>query len=160
FLYEENGQTSGGQSAPLSNSEYFHKLGERMIHVLAEQTAEGVMFRVDMRLRPHGRMGPLAVDIERAVRYFESEGHAWERQALIKARPIAGDLDLGQSFVERTRPFVFPKYFDDETLEDIAEGKRQMEAQIAQRGETEIEVKLGRGGIRDIEFTVQMLQLL
>ncbi|MCC6793573.1 MAG: bifunctional [glutamate--ammonia ligase]-adenylyl-L-tyrosine phosphorylase/[glutamate--ammonia-ligase] adenylyltransferase [Candidatus Hydrogenedentes bacterium] len=160
FLFDETGETTGGSSSHLSNSEYFQKLGERFIKVLTDQTAEGTIFRVDMRLRPHGRMGPLAVDVESAIRYFENEGHAWERQALIKARPVAGDLDLGGRFVERTRPFVFPKYFDDETLEDIRNGKRQMEAQIAQRGETEIEVKLGRGGIRDIEFTVQMLQLL
>ncbi len=160
FLFDESGETSGGSSSALTNSEYFQKLGERLIKVLAEQTSEGMIFRVDMRLRPHGRMGPLAVDVDSAIHYFENEGHAWERQALIKARPVAGDLDLGGRFVERTRPFVFPKYFDDETLEDIRNGKRQMEAQIAQRGETEIEVKLGRGGIRDIEFTVQMLQLL
>ncbi|MCC6154485.1 MAG: bifunctional [glutamate--ammonia ligase]-adenylyl-L-tyrosine phosphorylase/[glutamate--ammonia-ligase] adenylyltransferase [Candidatus Hydrogenedentes bacterium] len=160
FLFDESGETTGGSSSQLTNSEYFQKLGERFIKVLTDQTAEGTIFRVDMRLRPHGRMGPLAVDVESAIHYFENEGHAWERQALIKARPVAGDLDLGGRFVERTRPFVFPKYFDDETLEDIRNGKRQMEAQIAQRGETEIEVKLGRGGIRDIEFTVQMLQLL
>ena len=160
FLFDEDGESSGGTSGRLFISEYFHKVGELMIKVLAEQTEEGAIFRVDMRLRPHGRMGPLAVDIESAIRYYESEGQAWERQALIKARPVAGDLALGARFVERTRPFVFPKYFDDETLEDIQNGKRQMEAQIALRGETEIEVKLGRGGIRDIEFTVQMLQLL
>lgn len=160
FLFDEDGETTGGTSPSIGNSEYFHKLGERVIKALAEQTAEGTVFRVDMRLRPHGRMGPLVVDVDSAIHYYESEGHAWERQALIKARPVAGDLELGAAFVERTRPFVFPKYFDDETLEDILNGKRQMEAQIQQRGETEIEVKLGRGGIRDIEFTVQMLQLL
>jgi glutamate-ammonia-ligase adenylyltransferase len=160
FLYDEDGQTTGGASSVLSNSEYFQKLGERMIKALAEQTAEGAIFRVDMRLRPHGRMGPLAVDIDNAIHYYEGVGQAWERQALIKARPVAGDLELGARFVERTRPFVFPKFFDDETLEDIRNGKRQMEAQIAERGETGIEVKLGSGGIRDIEFTVQMLQLL
>lgn len=160
FLYAEDGETAGGESPAISNAEYFHKLGERVIKMLSEQTAEGAIFRVDMRLRPHGRMGPLAVDVETALRYYEVEGQAWERQALIKARPIAGDIALGEYFVERTRPFVFLKYFDDETLEDIRNIKRQMEAQIAQRGETEIEVKLGRGGIRDIEFTVQVLQLL
>ncbi|NUM53637.1 MAG: bifunctional [glutamate--ammonia ligase]-adenylyl-L-tyrosine phosphorylase/[glutamate--ammonia-ligase] adenylyltransferase [Candidatus Hydrogenedentes bacterium] len=160
FLFDEDGRTQGGASPPIANSEYFHKLGERMIKVLAEQTAEGAIFRVDMRLRPHGRMGPLVVDVDSAIRYYEGVGHAWERQALIKARPVAGDLELGARFVERTRPFVFPKFFDDDTLEDIRNGKQQMEAQIAQRGETDIEVKLGRGGIRDIEFTVQMLQLL
>jgi glutamate-ammonia-ligase adenylyltransferase len=160
FLYASDGSTSGGSAGPASNSEYFHKLGERIIKALSEITAEGSVFRVDMRLRPHGRMGPLAVDIDSAVYYYESEGQAWERQALIKTRPCAGDLELGSQFIERTRPFVFPRYFDDETLEDIRNVKRQMEAQVADRGETSTEVKLGRGGIRDIEFTVQLLQLL
>ncbi|HRK33343.1 MAG TPA: bifunctional [glutamate--ammonia ligase]-adenylyl-L-tyrosine phosphorylase/[glutamate--ammonia-ligase] adenylyltransferase [Candidatus Hydrogenedentes bacterium] len=160
FLYDGDGETTGGNVSQISNAEFFNKLGERTIKVLTEQTSEGTLFRVDMRLRPHGRMGPLVVDVDAALRYYELEGQAWERQALIKARPIAGDIALGKRFVERTRPFVFPKFFDDETLEDIRNGKRQLEAQIEQRGETDIEVKLGRGGIRDIEFTVQMLQLL
>ena len=160
FLYAREGATSGGTAGSASNSEYFHKLGERIIKALSEATAEGSVFRVDMRLRPHGRMGPLAVDVDNAVYYYESEGQAWERQALIKTRPCAGDLELGWQFIERTRPFVFPRYFDDETLEDIRNVKRQMEAQVADRGETDTEVKLGRGGIRDIEFTVQLLQLL
>ncbi|MEX2016184.1 MAG: DUF294 nucleotidyltransferase-like domain-containing protein, partial [Candidatus Hydrogenedentales bacterium] len=92
--------------------------------------------------------------------YFGSQARPWERQALIKARPCAGDLELGQRFIEQTRPIVYPRYFDDATLEEIRDTKGQMEAEVARRGETDIEVKLGRGGIRDIEFTVQMLQLL
>lgn len=160
FLYSDAGETSGGASGVANNTEYFHKLGERIIAMLAEATSEGTVFRVDMRLRPHGRMAPLAVDLETAVLYYEREGHAWERQALIKARPVAGDLALGELFIERTRPFVYPRYFDDETLEDIWNIKRQMEAQIANQGQTHTEVKLGHGGIRDIEFTVQLLQLL
>ena len=160
FIYAADGSTGGGSSGSISVAEYFHKLGERIIKALAEVTSEGSVFRVDMRLRPHGRMGPLAVDIDNAVRYYEIEGQAWERQALIKMRPCAGDLDLGDRFIELTRPFVFPRFFDDETLEDIRNVKRQMEAQVAGRGETDTEVKLGRGGIRDVEFTVQVLQLL
>lgn len=160
FVYSEEGQTSGGESGALANSEYFSKLGERIIKALHEVTDEGHVFRVDMRLRPYGRTGPLAVSIDTAIDYYERAGQAWERQALIKTRPVAGDLDLGRAFIRRTRPFVFPRYFDDETLEDIREVKQQMEAQIRERGETELEVKLGRGGIRDIEFTVQMLQML
>ncbi|MCC6696794.1 MAG: bifunctional [glutamate--ammonia ligase]-adenylyl-L-tyrosine phosphorylase/[glutamate--ammonia-ligase] adenylyltransferase [Candidatus Hydrogenedentes bacterium] len=160
FIYAADGATSGGSSGSISVAEYFHKLGERIIKALAEVTSEGSVFRVDMRLRPHGRMGPLAVDIDTALRYYEIEGQAWERQALIKMRPCAGDLALGDRFIELTRPFVFPRFFDDETLEDIRNVKRQMEAQVAGRGETDTEVKLGRGGIRDVEFTVQVLQLL
>ncbi|MBX7255542.1 MAG: bifunctional [glutamate--ammonia ligase]-adenylyl-L-tyrosine phosphorylase/[glutamate--ammonia-ligase] adenylyltransferase [Candidatus Hydrogenedentes bacterium] len=160
FLYAADGETSGGESGSISNAEFFHKFGERVIKSVSEVTAEGSIFRIDMRLRPHGRMGPLASDIDSAIHYYETEGHAWERQALIKTRPVAGDLKLGDAFIERTRPFVFPRYFDDETLEDIRSIKQQMEQQVRSRGQTDTEVKLGRGGIRDVEFTVQILQLL
>lgn len=159
FVYDREGETQGGERS-VANSEYFHKLGEQLIKAMAEQTVDGLIFRVDMRLRPHGRMAPLATNLESTVEYYERYGRAWERQALIKARAAAGDTGVGAQFIERVRPFVFPRYFDDETLEDIRETKLQMEAMIEDRGETEIEVKLGKGGIRDIEYTVQMLQLL
>ncbi|HPO13873.1 MAG TPA: bifunctional [glutamate--ammonia ligase]-adenylyl-L-tyrosine phosphorylase/[glutamate--ammonia-ligase] adenylyltransferase [Candidatus Hydrogenedentes bacterium] len=160
FFYSEDGETTGGSSGTITNEEYFKKLGERIIKAMSEQTAEGVIFRVDMRLRPFGRLGPLAVSVDSAIQYFTDYGRAWERQALIKARPCAGDRTLGETFLDRMRSFVFPKYFDDETLEDIREVKRQAESSLVEPGQTEREVKLGRGGIRDIEFTVQMLQLL
>lgn len=160
FLYSDEGDTSGGASGSISNADYFRRVGERLIKMLHEQTSEGQVFRVDMRLRPYGRAGALAVSIDSAIDYYERVGQAWERQALIKTRPIAGDLALGEAFIERTRPFTYPRYFDDETLEDIRATKQQMEARVGSRGETEREVKLGRGGIRDIEFTVQVLQLL
>ncbi|MEK7794256.1 MAG: hypothetical protein AAB353_06990, partial [Candidatus Hydrogenedentota bacterium] len=136
------------------------KLGERIIGALTEQSAEGQMYRVDMRLRPHGHMAPLAASMATTLEYFEAHGQAWERQALVRARAIAGDKGLGESFLEQTRPFVFPRYFDDVLLEDIRRIKERMEAEVSRRGETDREVKLGRGGIRDIEFTVQILQLL
>lgn len=165
FVYSHDGQTSGrykGEATgkTTSNAEYFIKLGEWVIKALADNTAEGHVFRVDMRLRPHGRMGPLAVSLGTAMDYFGSQARPWERQALIKARPCAGDIELGEWFIEQTRPIVYPRYFDDATLNEIRDTKMQMEAEVARRGETDIEVKLGRGGIRDIEFTVQMLQLL
>jgi len=160
FLYAAEGDTSGGHSGVMGNAEFYQKLGERVIRALAEHTEEGHVFRVDMRLRPYGNAGPLTVSLESAVGYYESAGDAWERQALIKCRPSAGDLALCREFIERTRPFVYPRYFDDETLEAICDMKRLSEAEVAGRGRTGIEVKLGRGGIRDIEFTVQMLQML
>ncbi|GMW00889.1 MAG: glutamate-ammonia-ligase adenylyltransferase [Candidatus Hydrogenedentota bacterium] len=160
FLYSEDGETTGGRDRSVTNGEYYHKLGERIIKAMSDITAEGNVFRVDMRLRPHGRTAPLAVTVASAFDYFERTGQAWERQALIKCRPVAGDRALGEAFVTHTRPFVFPRFFDDETLEDIRAMKQQMEKIISARGETETEVKLGKGGIRDIEFTVQMLQLL
>ena len=156
FLFSGEGQTDAGTA----NSVYYTKLGELVIRSLSDNTAEGHIFRVDMRLRPHGRTGPLASTVGSTIDYFSEQAQPWERQALIKARPCAGDLALGASLLETLRPVIFPRYFDDETLEDIRDTKRQIESLVASRGETDIEVKLGRGGIRDIEFTVQMLQLL
>ena len=160
FVYTEEGETTGGSSSPVTNAEYFKKTGELIVKALSEQTADGFAFRVDMRLRPFGHAGPLAIAFEPAVDYYAEYGRAWECQALIKARPCAGDLALGEAFIQRLRPLVFPKYFDDATLEDIRQTKAQTEAMIIQKGAAEREVKMGRGGIRDIEFTVQMLQLL
>lgn len=160
FLYSDDGETTGGSVPPISNVEFFQKLGEYIIRLVSKPSDDGFVFRIDMRLRPYGVTSHLTASLESAIEYYEEYGQAWERQALIKARPAAGDLALGEEFVERTRRFVFPRYFDDETLEEIRQIKRQMELQIAGRGETEIEVKLGRGGIRDIEFTVQILQML
>ncbi len=160
FIYLDDGETSGGNDGSVSNAEFFQKLGEHIIRLVSEQTAEGHIFRVDMRLRPHGRLSPLAASLESTINYYVQYGQAWERQALIKARPVAGDQDLGKQFIDRTRSFVFPRYFDDETLDSIREIKQQMESLTEERGETGIEVKLGRGGIRDIEFTVQVLQML
>jgi len=160
FIYSDEGETTGGDMRAVSNTEFFNKLGELVIKGLTEDTAEGYIHRVDMRLRPHGISGPLAVSLEHAFDYYERYGQAWERQALIKARCCAGDTATGETFIEGTRHFAYPRYFDDATLEDVRSMKQQMEQQVASRGETELEVKLGRGGIRDIEFTVQVLQLL
>lgn len=160
FVYDEDGETAGGRSSATSNAEFYSKLGEQIVRGVSEQTKDGYIFRVDMRLRPHGHMAPLATNIDHTLEYYERYGQAWERQALIKARACAGDPDLGEEFIRTTRHFAFPRYFDDETLEDVRNMKAQMEKRVESRGETDLEVKLGRGGIRDIEFTVQVLQLL
>ncbi len=160
FVYSDHGETTGGASGKINNEGYFNKLGELVIKAVSEPTREGIVFRVDMRLRPFGKIGPLATAFDQALDYYMNHGRAWERQALIKARPCAGDLKLGAALLDKLRPFIFPRYFDDATLEDIRQVKRQTEARTAEQGKTEREVKLGRGGIRDIEFTVQMLQLL
>ncbi|MCL4217419.1 MAG: hypothetical protein KJ052_10515, partial [Candidatus Hydrogenedentes bacterium] len=160
LMFLHTGDAAGEHPLGRSRAEYFQKAGELIIKAISENSADGHVFRVDMRLRPHGNRGPLATAEQTALVYYEQVGQAWERQALLKARAVAGDLVLGERFIERTRPFVFPRYFDDSILEDIREVKQQMEALVEQRGETETEVKLGRGGIRDIEFTIQVLQLL
>jgi len=160
FVYSADGQSPESAPQQVSTEEYFRKLGELIIKALSELTAEGRVFRVDMRLRPFGKSGPIACSLDNAVEYYSTYGRAWERQAMIKARPCAGDLALGETLLERLRPFVYPRYFDDATLEDIRGIKQQTEAIVAGKAHTEREVKLGKGGIRDIEFTVQMLQLL
>lgn len=169
FVYSGEGETTGSKAKPVhhmgttkavTNSEFFGRLGEKIIQAVSEQTETGHIFRVDMRLRPHGRMGALATSLQGTVLYYEVQGQPWERQALIKARPVAGNIELGREFMEQTHPFVFPRFFDDATIEEIRQGKIQREEQASSRGETHFDVKLGYGGIRDIEFTVQMLQLL
>ena len=160
FVYSANGHTREDAPRFATTEEYYRKLGEFIIKALSEPTSDGHVFRVDTRLRPFGNSGPLACSLESAVEYYSTYGRAWERQALIKARPCAGDLALGETMLERLRPFIYPRYFDDATLEDIRGVKRQTEAVIASKTQTDREVKLGRGGIRDIEFTVQMLQML
>ena len=132
----------GPRTRSISNAEYFCKLGELVIKALSEQTADGFIFRVDMRLRPHGRDGALAASVDSAVDYYINYGRAWERQALIKARPCAGDRELGEQFIERMRPFVYPKYFDDETLEDVRNTKQQLEARVeVESGRREVQLR-------------------
>ncbi len=160
FVYDGDGETQGGFSGQITNREFFSKLGEQLIKFLSEHTEEGMIYRVDMRLRPYGKVGALAESLSNSVEYYYQYGRAWERQALVKCRPCAGDINLGDEFLEMMRPFVFPKFFDDKTLEDIHQTKLMVEKQVAEQGQTNYEVKLGRGGIRDIEFTVQLLQLL
>ncbi len=160
FVYDGDGETKGGSRGTITNREFFCKLGEQIIKFLSEHTEEGQIYRVDMRLRPYGKVGSLAESLVNSVEYYYQYGRAWERQALVKCRPCAGDIDLGNEFLEMMRPFVFPKFFDDKTLDDIHQTKLMVEKQVAEQGKTHYEVKLGRGGIRDIEFTVQLLQLL
>ncbi len=160
FVYDGDGDTRGGSRGQITNREFFCKLGEQLIKFLSEHTEEGQIYRVDMRLRPYGKVGSLAESLVNSVEYYYQYGRAWERQALVKCRPCAGDIELGNEFLEMMRPFVFPKFFDDKTLEDVHQTKLMVEKQVAEQGQTHYEVKLGRGGIRDIEFTVQLLQLL
>lgn len=156
FLYEGEGETQKG----ISNREFFSWLCQDLIRFFSEHTEAGIIYRVDMRLRPYGKVGSLVETISNAVEYYYQYGRAWERQALVKCRPCAGDSSLGIEFIERMRPFVFPKFFDDKTLEDISRTKALAERHSLEQGKGVYDVKLGKGGIRDIEFTVQVLQML
>jgi glutamate-ammonia-ligase adenylyltransferase len=138
---------------------YLNRLAESLIKVLAEETANGHVFRVDMRLRPEGRFGPLTRSLSGFAAYYESWAEGWERQALLKARFIAGDRALGDAFIALATPFVYPRYVTQSFLEEVRANKRRIEQKCALEGQTETNIKTGYGGIRDIEFIVQSLQL-
>ncbi|MBI5117380.1 bifunctional [glutamate--ammonia ligase]-adenylyl-L-tyrosine phosphorylase/[glutamate--ammonia-ligase] adenylyltransferase [Candidatus Poribacteria bacterium] len=165
FIYSHEGETqaipaSEEATGSVANHEYFSKLAEKCIELLSRVTEQGHLFRVDMRLRPMGSKGPLVSSLESHLSYYEIFGETWERQALLKARPVAGDMELGLRFLKEIRPFVYPKYLDHRGIREIQELKRRIEREVDKQGRAAAEVKLGRGGIRDIEFTVQFLQLL
>jgi glutamate-ammonia-ligase adenylyltransferase len=158
FLYESEGQTSGPRV--VSNAEFFARMGGEVIRLLSDHTPLGQAYRVDMRLRPEGDQGPLARSLASTVGYYETAGRTWERQALIKCRPIAGDLVLGREFLSAIAPFVYRRYLGAAEIGEIKAMKRRIEARTHSAGGDEVEVKTGHGGIRDVEFVVQFLQLL
>ncbi len=161
FMYSHEGETLGGDGrTTVSNQEYFTKLAEKLIDALVRHTEQGHLFRVDMRLRPMGSKGPLVSSLDAHLYYYESFGEWWERQALLKARPVAGDKDLAGRFLGEMRPFIYPKYIDHRGIRELQDLKRRVERLVDNEGLTRTEVKLGRGGIRDIEYTVQFQQLL
>lgn len=138
---------------------FFTRLGERLVDVLGRPGPDGLLYRVDMRLRPHGATGPLVPTIDSLENYYESWGEAWERQALIKSRPICGAANLGIRFQNFAAQFVFARQMADSSLEEIKQVKHRSEKEYSVPG-NRINVKQGPGGIRDIEFYVQYLQLI
>jgi glutamate-ammonia-ligase adenylyltransferase len=158
FLYDAEGQTSGPRT--VSNAEFFARMGGEIVRLLSDHTSLGVAYRVDMRLRPEGDQGALARSLAATLGYYETAGRTWERQALIKCRPAAGDLELGRTFLEAIEPFVYRRYLSAAEIGEIKMMKRRIEYRTAAAGTAETEVKTGRGGLRDVEFVVQFLQLL
>ncbi len=153
---------SGIVDDPGEATDIFARLLRRMIRILQDRTGDGYVFRTDLRLRPDPGSTPLAIPLEAAMLYYESRGQNWERAAFIKARPIAGDIAAGNAFLAELVPFVFRKYLDYAAIADIHSIKRQIHAhkghgEIAVKGHN---IKLGRGGIREIEFFVQTQQLI
>ena len=137
----------------------FQKLGRRLTEVLGEHTDEGYFYRVDLRLRPMGKRGNVAYSLRQSEQYYESLGETFERFALIKARPIAGDLALGARFIDMVRPFVYRKYLDHAAMEELARYKARSDRE-QRREATANDVKVGRGGIREIELFTQVFQLI
>jgi glutamate-ammonia-ligase adenylyltransferase len=160
YLYEtDHGETRGGPQ-PLSLHQYFVRLGEAVTRIVSEVTGDGFVFRVDLRLRPDGTRGELVNSLRSAEIYYESWGQTWERAALIKARPVAGDLPLGDEFLRAVVPFVFRKYLDFTSIEEIKGMKDRINLAAARGRRDERDLKLGEGGIREIEFFVQAHQLI
>ena len=126
---------------------------------LSEFTSEGYVYRVDLRLRPEGKAGAIAYSLDGFERYYQSRGETWERLALLKAWPVAGDRALGRRFLEMARPFIYERPFDLKALEEVRGIKRKIDQQMVIRQQRSRNVKLGAGGIREIELIVQTLQV-
>jgi glutamate-ammonia-ligase adenylyltransferase len=156
FVYGEEGQVSPN----LTYHEWFNQLGAKIIETFAAHDPAGALFRIDLRLRPEGTAGPLARSIDSMENYYAGFGETWERLALIKARGIAGSRELAYEFLRQHQPFIFPKSPTRDVLEEIGSIKRRIERDIVGHENIERDVKLGAGGIREIEFVVQALQLL
>ena len=157
FLYPEGGSTDGARE--LDNFEYFTRLGQKLIRLLDAGTNDGFVYRVDMRLRPFGDSGPLAASFAALEDYLQQHGRDWERYAWIKARAITGAETYKGLFRDVVRPFVFRRYLDFGVFESLREMKLMIAREVEKR-ELSDDVKLGRGGIREIEFIVQSLQLV
>jgi glutamate-ammonia-ligase adenylyltransferase len=158
FAFPEAGETRGKRRT-LSNDEYFQRLAKQLIKVLGERTAEGFVFRVDMRLRPFGASGPLVMSFNALEDYYQVHGRDWERYALIRARRVAGDSEAADGLLERLRPFVYRRYLDFGSLESMRDMKMMITKEVARRG-LDGDLKLGPGGIREIEFTGQAFQMV
>ena len=158
FTYPEDGETSGGKRQT-THQQFFVKLGQRLIKLIDQNTGDGFVFRVDMRLRPFGDASPLAVSFDAMEHYYQTHGREWERYAMIKARPIAGNSDDCAELIERIHPFIFRKYIDFGVFESLRDMKAMIARESAKRG-MDRNVKLGEGGIREVEFLGQAFQLI
>ena len=158
FTYAEGGDTVGAAKST-SNDQFFLRLGQALNKSLVDMTEDGFVYRVDMRLRPFGDAGPLAASFSSLEHYYEMHGRAWERYALVKARIMAGDIQQGEELFNILRPFIYRRYVDFTAMESLRELKSMIAEQVAKKGMQD-NVKLGAGGIREIEFIAQSFQLV
>ncbi|TNE77675.1 MAG: bifunctional [glutamate--ammonia ligase]-adenylyl-L-tyrosine phosphorylase/[glutamate--ammonia-ligase] adenylyltransferase [Gammaproteobacteria bacterium] len=158
FAYPEAGETSGGKRS-LSNQEFFIRLGQRLIKALDARTADGFVFRVDMRLRPYGQSGALVLNFDAMEEYYQTQGRDWERYAMIKARVVAGDREAGQELMAMLRPFTYRKYIDFSAFESLRSMKAMINREVQRKGLSG-DVKRGAGGIREVEFIAQAFQII
>jgi glutamate-ammonia-ligase adenylyltransferase len=161
FLHESDGADSaGGTRGSLPAPEYFTRLGERLTRLLSEVTEDGFVFRVDLRLRPDGMNGPLTSSLAATLAYYEAFGQTWERAALFKARPVGGDRDLAEQLLAELAPFVYRRTLDYAMIADLEQMKARVDEQEQSKRRSDRDVKLGPGGIRELEFLVQSFSLV
>ncbi|HXK92314.1 MAG TPA: bifunctional [glutamate--ammonia ligase]-adenylyl-L-tyrosine phosphorylase/[glutamate--ammonia-ligase] adenylyltransferase [bacterium] len=164
FVYDHGGKTTGGTNAAIDNKKFFTLLAQGICDFLSKPTPLGFLYRVDTRLRPEGERGELAVSLAAVEIYYHSYGQNWERQALLKARPVAGNPDTGRQFIQLITPFTYRKYVDEieiaEVLRSIDSLRRRSLAAIGSPAQQANNFKNGYGGIREIEFFVQAVQML
>jgi len=158
FAFPGQGETRGGRRS-IDNQTFFIRLGQRLIQALDQITADGFVFRVDMRLRPYGQSGALALSFAALEAYYQDQGRDWERYAMVKARVVAGDQSAGKVLMDTLRPFVYRKYIDFSAFESLRSMKAMIGREVRRKG-LENNIKLGSGGIREIEFVVQAFQLI
>ena len=164
YIYStDRGETAGLEGRPetrCSLHAFFVKVSMMTTKLISSVTEDGFVFRVDLNLRPEGKSGEVANSLPSAEAYYESWGQSWERAAMIKARPVAGDLSTGEEFLAMIRPFVFRRYLDFTAIEEVKTMKEKIDLSLLRRNPDTIDVKLGAGGIREIEFFCQALQLI
>lgn len=158
FAYTKPGETDG--LTKISNEEYFSKLVQAFVKLLADRTEHGFVFRVDLMLRPFGSAGPVAMSVDAMVEYYQNHGRDWERYALIKARPVAGDRVSGADLLAQLTPFVYRRYLDFNAIAALRELKHKISEDAAARRVAADDLKVGDGGIRECEFIVQSFQLV
>lgn len=159
FAYPENGVTQGGRRA-LENAQFFTRLGQKIIRMLDHATAEGFVYRVDMRLRPFGDSGPLVFSFSALEDYYQEQGRDWERYAMVKARILGRDDSAFSEMLRRMlRPFVYRRYIDFSVIQSLRNMKGMIGREVRRRGLTN-NIKLGAGGIREVEFITQVFQLI
>ncbi|WP_201193767.1 bifunctional [glutamate--ammonia ligase]-adenylyl-L-tyrosine phosphorylase/[glutamate--ammonia-ligase] adenylyltransferase [Pseudomonas fluorescens] len=158
FAYPEGGETVGVKRS-LDNQEFFIRLGQRLIKALDPMTVDGFVFRVDMRLRPYGSSGALVLSFNALEQYYQDQGRDWERYAMIKSRVVAGDQVSGAQLQEMLRPFVYRRYLDFSAIEALRTMKQLIQQEVRRKGMAD-NIKLGSGGIREVEFIAQAFQLI
>ncbi len=158
FCFSGEGRVVGPK--PCTNGEFFQRVVQEATRLIGEQTELGAAYRVDLRLRPHGSQGPLVLPLAAVTQYYDRQGRTWERQAWVKARCIAGDQALGGRLLTSLEPWVYSRWLNRGDISGIRALKRRIEQRAIREGADAADLKTGRGGIRDIEFTIQFLQLL